>query len=168
MNSQLLHYLAHGDITAKPDVLELSGDRVRFADGSEEAIDLIVYATGYRATIPCLDQSLFASDAGAEPLFLNVFHERANLFVVGLFETDGAAYPIVSKQAALIASLIRAERDATGADIWFHRLRAGPPHQLRGGIRYLKSPRHAIYVQFDEYLHYLGKVLKKLDGGKRQ
>lgn len=163
VNSQLLHYLAHGDISAKPDVAELCGDRVRFADGSEEAIDVMIYATGYRATIPCLDRSILPPGAGAEPFFLNVFHERKDLFVVGLFETDGAAYPIVSKQAALIAAVIRAEHDAPAAAELFRRLRAGTPPDLRGGIRYLESPRHAIYVQYDEYVHYLAKLLRKLE-----
>jgi cation diffusion facilitator CzcD-associated flavoprotein CzcO len=162
VNSQLLHYLAHGDIRAKPDVMELRGDSVRFTDGSEEELDVIVYATGYRATIPVLDDSLLPAGAGVEPFFLNVFHERANLFAVGLFETDGAAYPIVSKQAALIASLIRAEADAPAVVEWFRRLHAGPPPDLRGGIRYLGSPRHAIYVQYDEYVHYVEKTLKKI------
>lgn len=163
VNSQLLHYLAHGDITARPDVAELRGGSVRFTDGSEEEIDVIIYATGYRATIPALDESLIPGGVGVGPFFLNVFHERPNLFAVGLFETDGAAYPIVSKQAALIASLIRAEDDAPAVVEWFRRLRAAPPPDLRGGIRYLASPRHAIYVQYDEYVHFLEKTLRRIE-----
>ncbi len=162
VNSQLLHYLAHGDITAKPEVAELRGSTVRFTDGSAEEIDLIVYATGYRASIPVLDQSLLPGGTGVAPFFLNVFHERPNLFAVGLFETDGAAYPIVSKQAALIAALIRAESESPAAVEWFSRLRSAPPPALHGGIRYLASPRHAIYVQYDEYVHFLEKTLKKI------
>jgi cation diffusion facilitator CzcD-associated flavoprotein CzcO len=162
VNSQLLHYLAHGDIAARPDVAELRGSTVRFTDGSEEEIDLIVYATGYRASIPVLDESLLPAGTGVAPFFLNVFHERPNLYAVGLFETDGAAYPIVSKQASLIAALIRAESESPAALQWFGRLRAGAPPDLTGGIRYLKSQRHSIYVQYDEYVHYLEKTLKKL------
>lgn len=162
VNSQLLHYLAHGDISAKPDVAELRGRTVRFTDGSEEEIDLIVYATGYRASIPVLDESLLPGGAGVAPFFINIFHERPNLFAVGLFETDGAAYPIVSKQAALIAALIRAESESPAVVEWFRRLRAGTPPDLHGGIHYLKSPRHSIYVQYDEYLHFLEKTLKKI------
>ncbi|HEU4585205.1 MAG TPA: hypothetical protein VFR95_05610, partial [Gemmatimonadaceae bacterium] len=159
---QLLHYLAHGDITARPDVAELRGGTVRFTDGSEEEIDLIVYATGYRASIPVLDESLLPGGSGVAPFFLNIFHERPHLYAVGLFETDGAAYPIVSKQAALITALIRAESESPAALEWFSRLRAGAPPDLTGGIRYLKSQRHSIYVQYDEYVHFLEKTLKKL------
>ncbi len=162
VNSQLLHHLAHGDVQVKPDVQSLDGDRVHFVDGSEEQVDAIIYATGYRATIPCLDPSVLSLEAGALPLFLNIFPEHRNLFVIGLFETDGGAYPVVSKQAALVASVIRAEQDAPERAAWFHRLRAGPRPDLTGGIRYLASPRHAIYVQYDEYVHYLAKLLRKL------
>jgi hypothetical protein len=162
VNSQLLHYLAHGDITAKPDVSELRGRTVRFTDGSEEEIDLIVYATGYRASIPVLDESLLPGGAGVAPFFLNIFHERPGLYAVGLFETDGAAYPIVSKQATLIAELIRAEHDSPAVLEWFRKMRESGPPDLHGGIRYLKSQRHAIYVQYDEYVHFLEKSLKKI------
>ncbi len=162
VNSQLLHYLAHGDIAARPDVAELRGRTVRFTDGSEEEIDLIVYATGYRASIPVLEESLLPGGTGVAPFFLNIFHERPNLYAVGLFETDGAAYPIVSKQAALIAALIRAESESPAVVEWFRNLRAGKPPELRGGIRYLKSQRHAIYVQYDEYVHFLEKTLRKI------
>jgi hypothetical protein len=81
---------------------------------------------------------------------------------VGLFETDGAAYPIVSKQAALIAALVRAESESPAVIDWFRRLRAGEPPDLHGGIHYLKSQRHSIYVQYDEYVHLLEKSLKKI------
>jgi hypothetical protein len=162
VNSQLLHYLAHGDITARPDIAELRGRTVRFTDGTEDEFDLIVYATGYRASLPVLDESLLPAGAGAAPFFLNIFHERPNLYAVGLFETDGAAYPIVSKQAALIAALVRAERESPAVIDWFRRLRAGKPPDLHGGIHYLKSQRHSIYVQYDEYVHFLEKSLKRI------
>lgn len=162
VNSQLLHHLAHGDIQAKLDVKELRGNRVLFADGSEEELDLIVYATGYRATIPFLDSSVLPLDQGAAPLFLNIFPEQKNLFMVGHFETDGAAYPVVSKQADLIAALITAEHEAPARAAWFHSLRTGRRPNLTGGIKYLHSQRHSIYVQFDEYVKYLEKVLRRL------
>jgi hypothetical protein len=162
MNTQLLHHLAHGDVSAKPDVRELSGDRVRFADGSEEAFDVIVYATGYRATLPVLDPGLIPLHDGATLPFLNVFPDQRGLFVIGLFETDGAAFPVVSRQAALVAALLRAEQDAPERAAWFHTLRTGRRPDLTGGVKYVHSPRHAIYVQFDEYLHYTSRLVKRM------
>jgi cation diffusion facilitator CzcD-associated flavoprotein CzcO len=50
VNSQIPYYVAHGRIAPKPNVAELRADRVRFVDGSEEAIDLVIYATTRPAT----------------------------------------------------------------------------------------------------------------------
>jgi cation diffusion facilitator CzcD-associated flavoprotein CzcO len=160
VNTQLLHHLAHGDIVAKPDVWELRGDRVAFTDGSEERVDVIVYATGYRATIPCLDDN-GESVLRPDQLFLNIFPAgQPNLFVIGQFETDGAAYPVFSRQAELVARLISlgAGRRAR----WLERARAARQPDLTDGVRYIATQRHAYYVQFDAYNHHLDKLLKKL------
>ena len=50
INSQMLYYVGHGKIHVKSDVESLSGERVRFVDGTEEAIDVMIYATGFRIT----------------------------------------------------------------------------------------------------------------------
>ena len=56
VSSELLPRLGHGDIPAKPNIERFSGGRsVRFADGSEEEIDLVVYCTGYKITFPFFD-----------------------------------------------------------------------------------------------------------------
>lgn len=162
VNSQLLHYLAHGDIAARRDVAELRGRRVRFTDGREEEVDLIIWATGYRPRTPCLDPALL--EGGAPPLFANLLARHApGLFLVGHFETDGGAYPIVSRQAAVVAAAMRARERSPSAATWLDSLMAGPSPDLSGGIRYLASPRHAFYVQFDAYQRYLGRLLKDIE-----
>src|SRR6266568_3580858 len=56
INSTLLYHLGHGDIAPKPDIKELHGDCVEFADGTRERIDVIVYATGFNlVNVPFLD-----------------------------------------------------------------------------------------------------------------
>ncbi|MGI9075914.1 MAG: flavin-containing monooxygenase [Gemmatimonadaceae bacterium] len=166
MNTQLLHHLAHGDITPKPDVHELRGGRVIFTDGSEEDIDVIVYATGYTPAIPFLEQSLSPI---TRQLFLNIFpRSHRDLFIVGHFETDGAAYPIVSKQAKLIGTLIQARESNPEAAAAFDRKQLGSPPDLSGGIHYISSPRHSNYVQFEAYGHYLDRAVKELDKGRQE
>ena len=44
--------------------------------------------------------------------------------------------------------------------VWIQR--TGPRPDLSGGIKYLSSQRHAFYVQFDEYVHRLEKLLKRM------
>lgn len=163
VNSQLLHHLAHGDITPKADVAELDGRRVRFADGSTEEVDLIVYATGYRHEIPLLRETL-GSNGGPPALWGTMFvPEHPTLFVAGHFESDGGAYPLVSRQAALFADLAAssAARDRLRA-----RLR-GPAPDLTGGIRHIDSPRHGIHVNSETF----GKFIRRLEReiiGKRE
>jgi hypothetical protein len=51
VSSELLPAVCRGDVVVKPAIDRLSGDRVRFVDGSEQRIDHIVYATGYRISL---------------------------------------------------------------------------------------------------------------------
>ena len=164
MNTQLLHHLAHGDIAAKPDIAELRGRAVRFTDGSDIEPDVILWATGYRPTIPCLEAGgIRLAESGAD-LFLNVFaNDHRGLYVVGFFETAGAAYPIVSKQSALLASVLAAaETPGSRGTREFESARSHP-RALTGGMRYASSPRHAFYVQFEDYLKELDRVRKRVE-----
>jgi cation diffusion facilitator CzcD-associated flavoprotein CzcO len=163
MNTQILHFLAHGDVTARPDVVRLDGPRVRFADGSTEEIDLVVWATGYRPTIPFLANTVAVRGGVGPELFATLFPAGVpNLYVLGHFESDGGAYPLVSKQAQLIALLARSDTVAPEATrAWIARLTAGRPPDLSGGVRYIASPRHEHYAQFETYESYLERLIRR-------
>jgi len=169
VNSQLVHALQHGDVTVKPDIASFEGKQVRFADGSTEEVDLIIYATGYRAPMPFLDAGGVDLGPDARNLWLNIFaRDYEGLFVIGLFETDGAAYPVVSKQAELVARFLRAKQAAPERYAWLEAQRRAPSPDMRGGVDYIATPRHANYVQFDEYIHLLETTLKKLGLAERR
>jgi cation diffusion facilitator CzcD-associated flavoprotein CzcO len=55
ISDDLLVRLGHGDITVKPNIERLDGDTVHFVDGSAEQIDVIVYCTGYKISVPFFD-----------------------------------------------------------------------------------------------------------------
>lgn len=163
MNTQILHYLAHGDVVARPDVVRLDGRRVHFRDGTSEELDLVVWATGYRPTIPFLESALPGRGGIGPELFGALFPGLPNLYVLGHFESDGGAYPLVSKQAELVALL--AQADATAPDAtrrWLARLTAGPRPDLSGGVRYVQSIRHANYAQFETYQSYLARLIRRV------
>ncbi|HTG53889.1 MAG TPA: NAD(P)-binding domain-containing protein, partial [Gemmatimonadaceae bacterium] len=73
VSSQLVHALQHGDVAIKPDVAALDGDHVRFADGTREPVDVLVYATGYRVSFPFLDAGGVQLGDGVSGLWLNAF-----------------------------------------------------------------------------------------------
>lgn len=57
VSSELLSRLGHGDIAVRPNIDRFAGGRaVRFVDGSEEEVDLVVYCTGYAIAFPFLDE----------------------------------------------------------------------------------------------------------------
>ena len=102
VSSVILDRVAHGDIRPKPNIAELAGDRVRFVDGSSEAIDAIIYCTGYKVTFPFFDEDFVSAPDNDLPLYLRMFKPGIdNLFFVGLMQPLGAIFPIAERQACL-------------------------------------------------------------------
>jgi cation diffusion facilitator CzcD-associated flavoprotein CzcO len=160
MNTQILHHLGHGDLAYRPEVVELRGPSVRFADGREEEVDLIVWATGYRRRFPFLDE------AGGEEkldLYLELFHRvYPTLFFMGLFETDGAAYELFGLQADAMAGYLAARLEAPEVATRFDAVRASARPDLHGGRPYLDTPRNAYYVRGDVYNRALKDACRRL------
>jgi cation diffusion facilitator CzcD-associated flavoprotein CzcO len=160
LNTQILHHLGHGDIEARRDVKSVDGHTVHFVDGSREEIDLIVWATGYDKRFPFLPERDLGGNPDALDLYLNVFHRRhADLFFMGLFETDGAAYGLAGQQAGLVSAYLDANLPGPTRSA-FDRQRQRDRPDLRGGVSYIDSARHNYYVKGDVY----AKVLQKAAG----
>ncbi len=162
MNTQILHYLGHGDCIAKPDVKALEGDHVVFADGSKEQIDLIITATGYQHSSPYLEPGTLEQNNGRPDLYLGVFSRRhSNLAVLGFVEFASAAYENFDRMAELIVA------DAVAApDSSLHKklsaMKVEHRPDLKNGHRYIDSARHANYVEVEGYLKLLDDTRKEL------
>ncbi len=158
VSNEALSRIAHGAIVPKPNVAELLGDRVRFADGSVEAADAIVYCTGYRITFPFFDPAFFSAPDNEVRLFRNVFAPQIpNLAFVGLAQPLGAIMPIAEAQSRWIGDYLTGryalpETGAMEADI--DRTLA------RMKRRYVASKRHTIQIDFDAYLYELRKEIR--------
>lgn len=161
VNSQMLYYVGHGDIQVKPNVAELCGDRVRFVDGSEEQIDVLIYATGFKISFPFIDQKYLNWRNGRPELYLNVFHpEYDNLFVAGLLQPDSGQFWLVDYQAQAIGEFLVAQRNDPARADRFRRRKAGPSPPLNAGIKYLESTRHLVEVEHSTYRRHLQKTIK--------
>lgn len=164
MNTQILHALQHGDLEARPDIGEFRGREVAFADGRVDAVDLVVLATGYVRGVPFLPAGVLADDDVSE-LFLSVFHRRErNLFVLGHFTTDGGAYPLLDRQAELLAR-VAAGRLRGIHPARFDELLAGPPPDFSGGVRYQNVRRMSNYLKTRPYAAHLDRLLTSLRNG---
>jgi len=112
VNSQLLHWIHHGRIAVAPGIRG-AGDRiVEFSDGRRLEFDTIVWCTGYRVTMPFLDERLLPWRDGV-PLRTAgcVLPKRgpARLYFVGLAVPRGPQLPVYSRQAALVARMLRVQ-----------------------------------------------------------
>jgi len=158
LNSQILHHLAHGDIRAKPDIREFTSTGAVFKDGSEEAFDLVLFATGYEYRIPYLEEGLFTWNAGHPELYLNLFHRTlAGLSVLGFIEFASAAYQRFDEMAQMLVMDANIRETGLGLEAW-SRLKAEDRPDLRGSMTYVNSPRHANYVEVATYRRVLAEL----------
>jgi len=158
MNNQVLHHLSHGDLVAKPDVERLSADGVVFKDGSFEPVDVVLLATGYEYKVPFINEDLLVLKSGHPQLYLNVFsREVDSLYVLGFIEFADAAYKRFDEMAQLVMIDIRARETGQGREALAQLKKTDHP-DLRGGIAYIDSPRHANYVESHAYQQYLAEI----------
>lgn len=158
MNTQILHYLAHGDIKAKPAVQRFTETGVVFADGTEQQINLVLFATGYDYLLPYLDEQLITWNQGHPELYLNIFHRKLKgLAVVGFVEFASAAYQRFDEMAQLVAMDAYIETSGIGREEWV-KLKAEDCQSLRGPMNYIDTPRHANYVEVGTYQAILSEI----------
>jgi hypothetical protein len=107
ISDTIMHRLTHGEVIARPQLERLEGEAVRFAGGQSDAVDVIVWATGYEVTIPFLSERWLGEDPKRLRLYRHVFHlEDPTLAFVGLMQSTGAALPIVEAQSKLVAAYL--------------------------------------------------------------
>ncbi|MDQ7992700.1 MAG: hypothetical protein AAGC63_01865 [Propionicimonas sp.] len=156
LNSQLIHHLQHGDVTARPAIADTDGTTVTFADGTSEDVDLILLATGYRHRVPYA-QRYFGNEQHPD-LYLTAFSHHPGLYGVGYVETNSGAYGLMDVLAHLVAGHIADRTDRPERWLEFERRIATDHPDLSGGIRFVNSPRHRGYVDSAAFKDYLHKV----------
>jgi cation diffusion facilitator CzcD-associated flavoprotein CzcO len=164
VNQTLMYYVGQGDIAPKPDISELRGKRVAFKDGSEEEIDVIIYATGFNLTFSFIDRSHLNWKNGKPELYLNVFHPTYdNLFVLGLIQPDSGQWGLVDYQAQAVAKFICAQGKKSGAANALRSLRMKGIGIKNRGIKYVDSTRHLVEVEHFSYRNSLKKLIRQLE-----
>jgi len=163
VSSDILMRIAHGEITPKPNIAELMGDRVKFADGSLEPIDVIVYCTGYKVTFPFFDPDFISAPDNDLPLFRRVFKPGVdNVFFIGLLQPLGAIMPLAETQSEWVAEYLLGDYAMPGDE----DVRADIEREREAMFRrYVKSKRHTMQVDYEEYRYQLGMERKR--GHKR-
>jgi dimethylaniline monooxygenase (N-oxide forming) len=160
VSSELLPRVGHGDIAIKPNIDRFAGGRtVRFADGSEEEIDLVVYCTGYKIAFPFLGPEVFEAKDNRMPLYRRVAApDQPGLFFIGFVQPLGPIMPIAEAQSEWVADLLQG-RTALPAES--HMRSEIAAHEKAMRKRFVASKRHTIEVDFHPYLREIRRERKR-------
>ena len=160
VSSELLPRLGHGDIAVKPNIARFTGGRtVRFVDGSEEEIDLVVYCTGYKITFPFFDPEVLSAPDNRLPLYRRVVSvERPGLYFIGFIQPLGPIMPLAEAQAEWIADLLRGKASLPAA-AEMRAETASEEEKMRK--RFVTSKRHTVEVDFYPYLREIQRERKQ-------
>ncbi len=160
VSAELLSRLGHGDIAVKPNIDRFGGGRtVRFVDGSEEEVDLVVYCTGYKISFPFFEEGVVSAADNRLSLYRRVASvEHPGLYFIGFIQPLGAIMPLAEAQAEWVADLLGGRGTLPS------------PGEMRAEIaeadakmrkRYLASKRHTIQVDFQPYLREIRRERKQ-------
>jgi len=99
-----LEQVRAGRIVCRPGIAGVEGRTVTFTDGSREAVDVILCATGYAVDIPYLPEKVWRLLGPQLNLHLRTFHpDLPGLAFVGQFALQGPYLPLLELQARLVA-----------------------------------------------------------------
>jgi cation diffusion facilitator CzcD-associated flavoprotein CzcO len=156
VNGQLLHFIHHGRVHVAPGIERFDGHDVHFTDGTTRAFDTIVYATGFKVTLPFLERAPLEWADGVPlrlaGMTLPVGLER--LYFVGLAAPRGPQLPVYSAQARLIAKFLTAHERAGIALSALYRRSSRPEWRI-------DIPRHEWQRDMDRTRRCIVRILRR-------
>lgn len=164
VSGEFLLRAGSGDVAMKPGIARLDGDGVVFADGSREALDVIVWATGYDIRFPFFDDPAFCADADNRPppLFKRIMKpEVPDLFYAGLGQPLPTLVNFAEQQSKLIATFL-AGVYTPPAPAEMHKIIAADEAFHTG--HFYAARRHTIQLDFDAYVRDLKKEITRGTG----
>jgi len=146
VSSELLGRLGAGDAVGKGDVEELLGDRVRFADGTVEPVDAIIYATGYNVSFPFFDPDLLAAPDNVLPLFKRMLKPGLDdLAFIGLGQPIPTIFPFSELQSKLAARWLSGDWAPPGRDEMEAEIRRDEAFHT---AHFINKPRHTMQLEW--------------------
>jgi len=150
VSDSLLSKLDDGDIVVKPAIDGFHGDCVRFADGSREPVDVVIYCTGYKISFPFLNETTIGIDGKQIPLYRRIVPPQLpGLYFIGLIQPIGAVMPIAEIQSQWVADLLQGNATLPTNQQMNREIAGYTAATVR---RYRACTTHAIQVDFLAYM----------------
>jgi cation diffusion facilitator CzcD-associated flavoprotein CzcO len=156
--------LAEKTFVVRPDVTSLDGGHVTFADGRREAVDAIVFATGYRVNFPFLPEPLGRGDGQQFPLYRRILSPYAdNLAFIGILDAGVGRLEIVERQTQWLTEVLSGRlTPPPRAQMWATIDAGNEPRSYRrfggSGAHTTLCDRHAYLRALSRDLHSAGRM----------
>jgi cation diffusion facilitator CzcD-associated flavoprotein CzcO len=151
VSSELLLRLGSGDAVAKPDVAELMTDRVRFADGTVEQVDAIIYATGYQISFPFFDPDFISAPGNVITLYKRMWKPGLDdLAFIGLGQAIPTIFPFAECQSKLVGRWLGGDWKLPSSTEMEAEIRRDNKRYLK---HYSSRPRHTMQLDYYVYEH---------------
>lgn len=149
VSGEFLTRVGCGDITVLKNIKEKRGKTILFEDGREEAIDVIIYATGYNVSFPFLDDTLIKVENNHLPLFKRIMKPGIdNLFFMGLAQPLPTLVNFAERQARWMADYLAGGYALPSRDEMEKTIAEDEGRDIG---HYYSSRRHTMQVNFDRY-----------------
>jgi hypothetical protein len=166
ISSELLPAIGHGRVKPRPAIESLAEHSVRFVDGREEQIDMIVWCTGYTITFPFLPTDVLEAKDNELPLYRMVVPpDLDGLYFIALLQPLGAMMPLAEAQSEWVADLLAGDSALPSREEMRKEI---ADRRAALNSRYVKSTRHTIQVDFFPYLREIDKERKAGHRRKRR
>lgn len=152
VSGEFLGRMANGDISIKPAIERLEGRQVRFADGSVEAVDAIITATGYNIDFPFLQPGDAPVTDNHIPLYKRMVQADPRLhglWFMGLAQSLPTLVNLAEQQSKLLAAYLTG-RYALPDPATMARVIGEEEQRYQG--HYYASRRHTMQVNFEPYV----------------
>ena len=157
ISSEIQLRIGSGDLIVKKNVSSLDGKVIYFEDNSQENIDVIIYATGYKISFPFFKKSFINVIDNHLPLYKRIFHpEITNLYFIGLIQPLCALMPVVDEQSKMLTKYFQGEFKLPSKEHMRSDAELANNKMLE---HYVKSSRHTIQINCTKYTDDLRKQL---------
>jgi cation diffusion facilitator CzcD-associated flavoprotein CzcO len=114
VNDLLLYWIHHGRVRVQPGIERFDGSTVHFTDGTSKEYDSILWATGFHARLPFLDDNLITWRHDTPVRYAGgILPEGVEkLYFVGLIAPRGPQIPVYGEQTKLIVQMIALHEEA--------------------------------------------------------
>lgn len=159
-NGTIVTDIAYRRITVKQGIERIAGNRIYFADGSDDAFDVLIGATGYTTDLSFLADGAVEQDDNQIALYQRIVPPASpGLYLLGYFNTDTALNYIFEHQAHWVAAV---ETGEAALPVEADMNRSVRVRQQWVADTYRGSPRHHLEEESVPYLQALRQSLKTM------